>query len=70
MAFEVVINEFNGPYDLMLHLIAEHKLDLMDLDINELTTQYISYIKSMEDFHLEVASEYLVEMANLIMILL
>ena len=68
MAFEVVINEFNGPYDLMLHLIAEHKLDLMDLDINELTTQYINYIKSMEDFHLEIASEYLVEMANLIMI--
>lgn len=68
MGFEVEIKEFNGPLDLMLHLIAEHKLDLMDLDINELTTQYINYINSMKEIHLEIASEYLVELANLIMI--
>lgn len=68
MSFEVEIEEFNGPYDKMLELIAKHKLDLLNLDINELTTQYINYIKSMQDIHLEIASEYLVEMANLIMI--
>ncbi len=68
MAFEVDITEFNGPLDLMLHLIHEHKLDLMNLDVNELCTQYISYINSMQNVHLEIASEYLVELANLIMI--
>ena len=68
MSFEVEITEFNGPLDLMLHLIHEHKLDLMNLDVNELCTQYISYINSMKEIHLEIASEYLVELANLIMI--
>ena len=68
MNFDVTIDEFNGPLDLMLHLIATKKLDLMNLDINELTTQYIAYIKKMEEIQLEIASEYLVELANLIMI--
>ena len=66
MSFEITIDEFNGPLDLMLHLIAEKKLDLMNLDISELTTQYLKYLNAMEEMHLEVASEYLVELANLI----
>lgn len=66
MSFEIAINEFNGPLDLMLHLIADKKLDLMNLDISELTSQYLQYLNAMEEMHLEVASEYLVELANLI----
>lgn len=64
--FKVTINQFDGPLDLMLHLIKEKELDLLDLDINALTDQYIAYLESMETLHLEIAGEYLVEMATLI----
>ena len=66
MAFEVSIDNFEGPLDLMLHLIKENKLDLFDLDMNILADQYILYINTMEDMHLEVASEYLSELAGLL----
>ncbi len=64
--FKVTIDQFDGPLDLMLHLIKENQLDLMDLDINVLTDQYIVYLQSMENLHLEVASEYMLELATLI----
>lgn len=64
--FKVSIDAFDGPLDLMLHLIKEKELDLMNLDINVLTDQYIAYLESMETLHLEIAGEYLVEMATLI----
>ena len=64
--FNVTIDQFDGPLDLMLSLIRENKMDLMNLDINLLTDQYIAYLNSMQEMHLEIASEYLVEMATLI----
>lgn len=64
--FKVTIDNFDGPLDLMLHLIKEKELDLFDLDVNVLTDQYIAYLDSMSELHLEVASEYLVELAELI----
>ncbi|MCR4951214.1 MAG: segregation/condensation protein A [Solobacterium sp.] len=64
--FKVTIEQFDGPLDLMLHLIREKELDLMDLDLNVLTDQYIAYLDSMASLHLEIASEYLVELATLI----
>lgn len=66
MEFKVTIDQFEGPLDLMLHLIKENKLDLFDLDINTLATQYINYIQQMESIHLEIASEYLEELASLV----
>lgn len=66
MAFEIKIDQFEGPLDLMLHLIKENKLDLFDLDMNVLCDQYLSYINAMEKVHLEVASEFLSELAGLI----
>lgn len=66
MAFKVTIDKFEGPLDLMLHLIKENKLDLEDLDMNVLTTQYLNYIKAMESLSLEIASEYLSELAGLV----
>ena len=64
--FTVKIDEFDGPLDLMLHLIREQKMDLFDLDMNVLTDQYIAYLNQMQVLHLEIASEYLVELATLI----
>lgn len=66
MKFTVTIDQFEGPLDLMLHLIKENKLNLFDLDMNVLTTQYIEFIHQMKDLHLEIASEYLSELASLI----
>ena len=66
MKFTVTIDQFEGPLDLMLHLIKENKLALFDLDMNVLTTQYIEFIHQMKDLHLEIASEYLSELASLI----
>lgn len=64
--FDVKIDAFDGPLDLMLHLIRENKLDLMNLDMNVLTDQYIAYLQGMKELHLEIAGEYLAEMATLI----
>ena len=66
MDFKVTIDHFDGPLDLMLHLIKEEQLDLFDLDISKLTDQYLNYIHAMQQLHLDIASEYLVELATLI----
>ena len=45
MEFKVLIDQFEGPLDLMLHLIRENKLDLFDSDMNILTEQYLVYLE-------------------------
>ena len=64
--FKVTIDKFEGPLDLMLHLIKEKELDLFDLDMNALSDQYMNYLNSMQEMHLEVTSTYLVELASLL----
>ena len=66
MAFTIMIDQFEGPLDLMMHLIKDNKMDLFDLDMNILTDQYLQYLNAMESMHLEVASEYLAELAGLL----
>ena len=66
MGFEVETLKFEGPLDLMLHLIHDQQLDIFDLDMEVLTDQYIAYLHQMEELKLEVESEYLVELATLI----
>ncbi|MBQ6477459.1 MAG: segregation/condensation protein A [Bacilli bacterium] len=60
------INEFEGPLDLLLHLIKVNEMDIMDIKIEEITKQYIDYIDSQEKLNIEVASEYLVMASELI----
>lgn len=64
--FVAEIEEFSGPLDLMLHLISEHKLNLFALDVAVLCDQYLNYLNSLEEKHLEIESAYLVELATLI----
>ena len=66
--YETKIDTFEGPLDLLLHLVKEAKVDIHEIRISEITEQYLLYIKSMENMHLEVASEYLVMAANLMVI--
>lgn len=65
MTFTVNSSVFEGPLDLMLHLIKEKKLDLFALDVDVLIDQYIAFIHQMEQTHLEIASEFIVELATL-----
>lgn len=60
------INEFEGPLDLLLHLIKESKMDIMNIEIEEITKQYMDYLESQEKMNLEIASEYLVLASELI----
>ena len=53
------INDFEGPLDVLLHLIKESKMDIMDIDVVSLTNQYLNFINSMEDNDITIASEYL-----------
>lgn len=66
MKFQITIDEFNGPLDLMLYLIKENKLDLFELNIVELTDQYIAFLNEQQEYKLEIATEYISELAGLI----
>lgn len=66
MELDLKINEFEGPLDLLLHLIKENKMDIFDIKIEEITEQYLSYIKKQESMNLEIDSEYLVLASELI----
>ena len=65
MEYEVKIDAFEGPLDLLLHLIKESKVDIWDIKIVDITDQYLNYIKSMERLNLNIASEYLVMASEL-----
>lgn len=60
MNLDLKINEFEGPLDLLLHLIKENKMNIFDIEIEKVTEQYLNYINEQEAMNLEVASEYLV----------
>lgn len=62
---EFRIEGFEGPLDLLLHLIKENKMDIFDIEINLITDQYLKYINNMEKVNLEI-SEYLVLASELI----
>lgn len=66
MEYKIVINEFEGPLDLLLHLIKESKMEITEIRIDEITKQYLNYIETMEKMNLDIASEYLIMAAELI----
>ena len=66
MEYKVMINEFEGPMDLLLHLIKKDDIDIFDIKIEEITNQYLSYLHAMKELDLDIASEYLIMAAELI----
>ena len=66
MEYEVKINEFEGPLDLLLHLIKKDDIDIFEISIEKITKQYLDYIENMKNENLDVTSEYLVMAASLI----
>lgn len=63
---DIKINEFEGPLDLLLHLIKESKMDIFEINIVDITDQYLAYINRMEEMNLDIASEYLVMASELL----
>jgi len=66
MEMEFKINDFEGPLDLLLHLIKESKMDIMNIEIESITKQYVEFLEKQEKMNLEVSSEYLVLASELI----
>ena len=66
MGIPVKLQVFEGPLDLLLHLIDKNKIDIYDIPIAEITEQYLDYIKQMQEQDLDVMSEFLVMAATLL----
>lgn len=66
MSYEVFLDDFQGPLDLLLHLIKEKEMDLETLEVSVITDQYLAYINQMDPSQLETMSEYLVMATQLI----
>lgn len=63
---ELNINNFNGPLDLLLELVKEKQMDIFDIDLSELATEYVRLIDTLKNTNIDLASEYLVMAATLI----
>ena len=65
MSYQCSLDIFEGPLDLLLHLIKEQKMDIYDIRIAEITKQYLSYLDLLSELNLEMVGEYLVMAAEL-----
>ena len=66
MAIPVKLQAFEGPLDLLLHLIDKNKIDIYDIPITEITNQYLAYVRHMEQEDMNVTSEFMLMAATLI----
>src|SRR5690625_1269830 len=64
--YYVKLDAFEGPLDLLLHLIRKHEIDIYNIPVAEITKQYTDYIEKMKYLELNIASEYLVMAATLL----
>jgi len=64
--YSIKSNNFEGPLDLLCHLIDKNKMDICEINISEITDQYIEYLNKMEELNLEIASEFLIMASTLL----
>ena len=64
--YAIKIDNFEGPLDLLCHLIDKNKMDIYDIQLSQITDQYIDYLNQMEELNLEIASEFLVMASTLL----
>jgi segregation and condensation protein A len=65
-SYEIKLDSFEGPLDLLLHLVVKHEMDIYDIPIVKITEQYLFYLEQMEAHNIDVASEFLLMAATLI----
>ncbi len=68
VAYQVKLPAFEGPLDLLLHLIKEHRIDIYDIPVALITRQYLEYLDLMKELNLSIAGEFLVMAATLVQI--
>jgi len=66
MTYRIKLPVFEGPFDLLLHLVKENQMDIYDIEIARITEQYLEYIEAAEKLNIELAGEFLVMAATLI----
>lgn len=66
MTYNFTINDFEGPLDLLLHLIKINKMEIENINLNSITSQYLDFINNMKNESIDVASEYLVMASELV----
>ena len=66
--YAIKLENFEGPLDLLCHLIDRNKMDIYDIKISEITDQYIEYINKMEKMNLEITSEFIIMASTLLYI--
>ena len=64
--YSIKVENFEGPLDLLCHLIDKNKMDIYDINLSEITDQYLEFINEMEKMNLEVTSEFLVMSSTLL----
>ena len=64
--YAIKIENFEGPLDLLVHLIDKNKMDIYDIKISEIAEQYIEYIHKMEELNLVIASEFAIMASTLL----
>ncbi|WP_039787134.1 segregation and condensation protein A, partial [Paenibacillus riograndensis] len=62
------LETFEGPLDLLLHLIDKAEIDIQDIPVSEITEQYMEYLRTMQELELDITSEFLVMAATLLSI--
>ena len=68
MTYEVHLKQFEGPLDLLLHLIEQAEVDIKDIFVSEITAQYLEYMQELEDLDMDTASEFIAMAATLLYI--
>ncbi|MFV9510734.1 segregation and condensation protein A [Tepidibacillus sp. LV47] len=68
MSYQVKLDTFEGPLDLLLHLIDQEEMDIYDIQISKITDQYLEYLDTMQTLQLDIASEFLVMASTLLSI--
>ena len=66
MNYEIHLENFEGPMDLLLHLVKETKLDIYEIQMSEIIESYLSYIKSLQELNIDIGSEFLVMASSLL----
>lgn len=64
--YQIKMENFEGPLDLLCHLIEKNKMDICDIKINEITNQYLDYLQMMHEMNLDVTSEFIIMASRLI----
>ena len=64
--YPIKIDNFEGPLDLLIYLIEKNKMDIYDINLTQITEQYMEYLNEMQELNLEITSEFLVMASTLL----